>query len=41
LGKSDFKDLVRVRFEVTDLVRKAIQKRSQLRPLVLPIVVEI
>ncbi len=41
LSKSELKDIGRVRHEVTDVVRRTIQKRSQRRPLVIPAIVEV
>lgn len=41
LSREELKDLGRVKSESADVVRRAIQKRAQRRPLVLPVVIEI
>ncbi len=41
LSKDELKDATRVKQDSTDVVRRLIQKRTGLRPLVLPIVVEV
>lgn len=41
LGPDDLKDVGRVRHEAADVVKRFIQKRAQLRPLILPSIVEI
>ena len=41
LNSSDLKDPGKVRHEAQDVVKRLIQKRGQLRPLVLPTIVEV
>jgi ribonuclease J len=41
LGKEEIKDTARVRHDAADVARRIIQKRTNLRPLVMPIVVEV
>ncbi len=41
LSKDELKDSTRVRQDAADVVRRLIQKRTQLRPLVLPTIVEV
>jgi ribonuclease J len=41
MGREDLKDVTRVRHECADIVRRFIQKKASLRPLVLPNLVEI
>ena len=41
LSKDELKDTARVKHDASDVVRRLIQKRTGLRPLVLPIVVEV
>lgn len=41
LSREDRKDIARVRHAVSDSVRKIVQKRASLRPLVLPTIVEV
>ena len=41
LTREELKDLARVRKDAADVVRRLIQKRSNVRPLVLPMVVEV
>ena len=41
LGKEELKDTFRVRHDAADVVKRCIQKRCGLRPLVMPIVVEV
>lgn len=41
LGREELKDLSRVKLDAADVVKKQIQKRSSLRPLVLPTVIEV
>jgi ribonuclease J len=41
LSREELEDVSRVRHEASDVVRRFIQKRASLRPLVLPVVVEI
>jgi len=41
LSKDELKDTARVKHDASDVVRRLIQKRTGLRPLVLPVVVEV
>ena len=41
LNKEELKDLSRVRQDTADVVRRLIHKRSKVRPLVLPTIVEV
>jgi ribonuclease J len=41
LSRAELKDTNRVKFDASDTVRRVIQKRTNLRPLVLPIIVEV
>lgn len=41
MARDDIRDVTKVRREIADLVRRAAQKRAQIRPLVLPVIVEI
>jgi ribonuclease J len=41
LSPDELRDPFRVKIDITETVRKMIQKRTQLRPLVLPIIVEV
>lgn len=41
MGKDDIRDSTKVRREVADVARRLAHKRAQIRPLVLPVVVEI
>jgi ribonuclease J len=41
LTREEMKDLARVRKDAADVVRRLIQKRSNVRPLVLPTIVEV
>lgn len=41
LSREEVRDVSRVRHEVADVVRRVIQKRASLRPLVLPTIVEV
>jgi ribonuclease J len=41
LSREELKDVGRLRHEVSDVVKKLIQKRTSLRPLVLPTIVEV
>jgi ribonuclease J len=41
LSRDELKDTARVKHDASDVVRRLIQKRTGLRPLVLPIVVEV
>ena len=41
LSRDELKDTNRVKHDASDCVRKLIQKRTNLRPLVLPIIVEV
>lgn len=41
LGREELKDTFRVRHDAADVVKRIIQKRTNLRPLVMPIVVEV
>jgi ribonuclease J len=41
LSREELRDVTRVRHDVQDVVRRLIQKRTSLRPLVLPTIVEI
>ena len=41
LSREELKDVGRVRSDAADVVKRAIQKRAQRRPLVLPVVIEV
>ncbi|MEA2552028.1 MAG: ribonuclease [Fimbriimonadaceae bacterium] len=41
LNREELKDISRLRHEVSDVVKKSIHKRTSLRPLVLPTIVEV
>jgi len=40
-GKEDLRDVDKVRHEVADVVKKHIQKKTQLRPVILPTILEV
>jgi ribonuclease J len=41
LSKDELRDISRVKHDSGDVVKRLIQKRTQLRPLVLPVIVEV
>ena len=40
-SRADIQDIDKLRHEVSDLVRRFVQKRTNLRPLVLPTIVQV
>lgn len=41
LNREELKDVGRVRSDAADVVKRAIQKKAQRRPLVLPVIIEV
>ena len=41
LSKDELKDSNRVKHDASDMIRKLVQKRTGLRPLVLPVILEV